>query len=96
MRKWICAAAALCFGAAGAEGVNLNTFLHGGSLSRPLAGTFFSASSSDAVALDAAAHASAGAVLGGGFESWFCTWSEGVFAGQFNSHAPQGLLIYVR
>ena len=85
IRNTIVAIAMLCCCGAFATDVDLNEFIHAGSLERPLAGTTFSASSGEAIALDAVARMSADDVMNTARDSWCQYRMEAILSGVFNS-----------
>jgi hypothetical protein len=85
IKKTIFAFAMLCCCGAFATDVDLNEFIHGGSLERPLAGTTFSASSGEAIALDAVTRRSDEGVMDTALDSWCQYRAEAILSGTFNS-----------
>jgi hypothetical protein len=89
MRKIIAITALLVCGALAAA--DLNTFIHGGSMDRPLAGTtssaegMFNVNEETGLALDAVSRLSDGGVLETVFDSWCRYRAEAFLNGTFNS-----------
>ena len=73
--------------------VDLNTFSHGGSMARPLAGTTASAEAVLGEAFDALPLSRADAILGSPFDSWWQFVGSALLNGRFSTfHLP---LIFV-
>ncbi len=65
--------------------VDLNTFIHGGSMARPLAGTTASAEAVLEATFDAMPLSRAEATLGGPFDSWWQFVASALLNGRFST-----------
>ena len=65
--------------------VDLNTFIHGGSVARPLAGTTASAEAVLGETFDAMPLSHADATLGGPFDSWWKFVGSALLNGRFST-----------
>ena len=89
------AIAAVALSGAAFGDADLNTFMHEGSVARPLPSTTSSAEGFLVDELDSIAHNRAGSTLEGPFDSWCRSVVEALLNGSFNSFTS-GLTITIR
>jgi hypothetical protein len=80
----------------GAGAVDLDTFYHGGSTVRPLAGTTKSAESATMPNFDAHSRTSQDELLDGAFDAASVFSAEAALQGKFSSFEPKGMFILIR
>ena len=75
--------------------VDLNTFIHGGSMARPLAATTASAEAVLGNDFNSIVSSSAGATLGSSFDSWWQYFGEAILNGKFSTfNFPFSLIMH--
>ena len=92
--SFISALITLALSEAAIADVDLNTYIHGGSTTRPLAGTTASAEGVFNKGIDSVAQSSESAALSS-FDSWWRFVIDGLIEGKFSSTTP-GMRIIVR